>query len=159
MPSRRGSFQSQSSSLHLIESRVPPIPLEALRSHWVITAYPSATGSPTCNNRLFLLPLQSHDRRSLFQSPNPHSRSQWFTSSTSRDLIYDHYVTVEGGHTYDFDSNTLRGAINEPLDLTFTHTCKKAASDLKGLALASNTLNPFNRLLRGASRHRRPFQT
>ncbi|KXH28284.1 hypothetical protein CSIM01_09802 [Colletotrichum simmondsii] len=57
-----------------------------------------------------------------------------------RDLVYDHYVTVKGGYILDFDSNTLRGAGNEPLDLAFIYTCKKAASDLDGLPLSLNTL-------------------
>ncbi|KAK1725149.1 uncharacterized protein BDZ83DRAFT_730579 [Colletotrichum acutatum] len=57
-----------------------------------------------------------------------------------RNFVYDHYVTIKGGYILDFASDTNRGAGNEPLDLAFIHTCKKAASDLDGLPLALNAL-------------------
>lgn len=58
-----------------------------------------------------------------------------------RDLIYAQCVLVDGGYVLDFDSNTLRRADGKPIDLSFRLACKRIASETRGLALSSNTLN------------------
>ncbi|KAK2031042.1 hypothetical protein LX32DRAFT_637549 [Colletotrichum zoysiae] len=57
-----------------------------------------------------------------------------------RDMIYGQYVFVDGGYVHDFNSNTLKGADNTPIDLAFMLTCKKVAMEMKGLALSSNSI-------------------
>ncbi|TDZ28840.1 hypothetical protein C8035_v003958 [Colletotrichum spinosum] len=59
-----------------------------------------------------------------------------------RDLIYEQYVSIPGGYVLgDFERNTLKGADGTPIDLSLMRTCKAIAREMKGVALASNTLN------------------
>ncbi|TDZ24499.1 hypothetical protein Cob_v003282 [Colletotrichum orbiculare MAFF 240422] len=59
-----------------------------------------------------------------------------------RDLIYEQYVSIPGGYVLgDFEHNTLKGADGTPIDLSLMRTCKAIAREMKGVALASNTLN------------------
>ncbi|KAK2013559.1 hypothetical protein LZ32DRAFT_254265 [Colletotrichum eremochloae] len=57
-----------------------------------------------------------------------------------RDMIYIPYLTVEGGYILDFDSNTLRAANGEPINLALMFTCKRFAEDMRGLAFSLNTI-------------------
>ncbi|KAK2051895.1 hypothetical protein LY76DRAFT_599024 [Colletotrichum caudatum] len=57
-----------------------------------------------------------------------------------RDMIYVRYVSVKDGYVLDFDSNTLKGAGGESIDLAFMLTCKSVAREMKGVALSSNTI-------------------
>ncbi|KAK2033543.1 hypothetical protein LX32DRAFT_74198 [Colletotrichum zoysiae] len=57
-----------------------------------------------------------------------------------RDMIYVRYVSVNGGYVLDFDSNTLKGADGESIDLAFMLTCKSVAREMRGVALSSNTI-------------------
>ncbi|KZL86890.1 hypothetical protein CI238_09237 [Colletotrichum incanum] len=57
------------------------------------------------------------------------------------NMIYVSYVSIEGGYVLNFDSNTLKGAGNKSIDLAFTLTCKSVAEEMRGMALASNTIN------------------
>ncbi|KAH0428495.1 hypothetical protein CcaCcLH18_08957 [Colletotrichum camelliae] len=58
-----------------------------------------------------------------------------------RDLIYLQCVLSDGGYILDFDSNKLKRADGERIDLSFMLTCKKIANETRGLALSSNVLN------------------
>ncbi|TDZ36799.1 hypothetical protein C8035_v008819 [Colletotrichum spinosum] len=58
-----------------------------------------------------------------------------------RDMIYEHYVVVQGGYVYDFASNTLKGADGKPIHYTLLLTCKTIACEMKGLALGANVLH------------------
>ncbi|TEA16437.1 hypothetical protein C8034_v001323 [Colletotrichum sidae] len=58
-----------------------------------------------------------------------------------RDMIYEHYVVVQGGYVYDFASNTLKGADGKPIHYALLLTCKTIACEMKGLALGANVLH------------------
>ena len=57
-----------------------------------------------------------------------------------RDLIYYHYLHVDGGYTYNFVTNKLVGADNWLISLTLTLTCSQVAAEMQGLALALNKI-------------------
>ncbi|KAF9880637.1 hypothetical protein CkaCkLH20_01679 [Colletotrichum karsti] len=58
-----------------------------------------------------------------------------------RDQIYAQYVIIDGGYILDFNSNTLKAANNERIDLAFMLTCKAIAKELKPIPFLVNTLN------------------
>lgn len=57
-----------------------------------------------------------------------------------RDLIYYHYLHVDGGYTYNFVTNKLVGADNWLISLALTLTCSQVAAEMQGLALALNKI-------------------
>ncbi|GKT88971.1 hypothetical protein CT0861_07137 [Colletotrichum tofieldiae] len=57
-----------------------------------------------------------------------------------RNMIYVAYVSIKGGYVLDFNSNTLKGANNESIDLAFMLTCKSVAKEMKGIAMSSNII-------------------
>ncbi|KAF5527506.1 hypothetical protein CGCA056_v001755 [Colletotrichum aenigma] len=58
-----------------------------------------------------------------------------------RDLIYAQCVYSDGGYILDFDSNRLKCANGDSIDLTFMLTCKRVAREARGIALSTNILN------------------
>ncbi|KAF0317435.1 hypothetical protein GQ607_015387 [Colletotrichum asianum] len=58
-----------------------------------------------------------------------------------RDLIYAQCVYSDGGYISDFDSNRLKCANGDSIDLTFMLTCKRVTREARGIALSSNILN------------------
>ncbi|KAF4868644.1 hypothetical protein CGCSCA1_v012163 [Colletotrichum siamense] len=58
-----------------------------------------------------------------------------------RDLIYGQYVISDGGYVLDFESNTLKCANGDTIDLAFMLTCKAVANELRTVPFSTNTLN------------------
>ncbi|KAF4820407.1 hypothetical protein CGCTS75_v011330 [Colletotrichum tropicale] len=58
-----------------------------------------------------------------------------------RDLIYGQYVISDGGYALDFESNTLKCANGDTVDLAFMLTCKAVANELRTVPFSTNTLN------------------
>ncbi|KAI8188033.1 hypothetical protein K4K52_005243 [Colletotrichum sp. SAR 10_76] len=58
-----------------------------------------------------------------------------------RDLIYGQYVISDGGYVLDFESNTLKCANGDNIDLAFMLTCKAVANELRTAPFSTNTLN------------------
>ncbi|KAF5490049.1 hypothetical protein CGCS363_v012703 [Colletotrichum siamense] len=58
-----------------------------------------------------------------------------------RDLIYGQYVISDGGYVLDFESNTLKCANGDNIDLAFMLTCKAVANELRTVPFSTNTLN------------------
>lgn len=54
--------------------------------------------------------------------------------------IYQHYVATEDGYSYDFSSGKLTTADGEGINLNLMYTCKLAATEMKGMALANNRI-------------------
>ncbi|KAK2031600.1 hypothetical protein LX32DRAFT_637013 [Colletotrichum zoysiae] len=60
-----------------------------------------------------------------------------------RDMVYRHYVAVEGGYVCDtegFVNGTLRQADGGPIDMALIFTCKVVANEMHGLALRTNSI-------------------
>jgi hypothetical protein len=59
-----------------------------------------------------------------------------------RNAIYKHYVIVEGGYIYDFETGKLRAANDpeHPIDLALVYTCMQVANEMRGVALGANTI-------------------
>ncbi|KXH38860.1 hypothetical protein CNYM01_11349 [Colletotrichum nymphaeae SA-01] len=63
-----------------------------------------------------------------------------------RNLIYEHYVIVEGGYIYESDGllgGRLKRADGRPIDLNLMYACRLLANEMRHLALRSNTLTFF----------------
>ncbi|KAF2675670.1 hypothetical protein K458DRAFT_471229 [Lentithecium fluviatile CBS 122367] len=58
-----------------------------------------------------------------------------------RDEVYLHYVHVEGGLHFDFETGLLRTVDGAPINLSLMYTCRQIVFDMKGLALSANTVN------------------
>ncbi|KAG8157954.1 hypothetical protein KVR01_012226 [Diaporthe batatas] len=61
-----------------------------------------------------------------------------------RDDIYKHYLRVEGGYVYNFESGKLRCATSTgtraPIDLELMLSCRQIAAEMRGLALKTNVI-------------------
>ncbi|KAK1547115.1 hypothetical protein CPAR01_01082 [Colletotrichum paranaense] len=57
-----------------------------------------------------------------------------------RHIIYQLYVMSDGGYVLNPETNKLRDALGRPIDLAFAYTCKRAADEMRGLALEANTI-------------------
>ena len=57
-----------------------------------------------------------------------------------RDLIYEHYVRIEGGYTYDYASNKLREPDGRPVSIALTASCRQIAYELRGLPFSYNAI-------------------
>ncbi|KAI7778828.1 hypothetical protein LA080_001609 [Diaporthe eres] len=61
-----------------------------------------------------------------------------------RDNIYKHYLQVEGGYVYDFESGklgcTTPSGGRTPIDLNLMLSCRQIAAEMQGLALNTNTI-------------------
>lgn len=61
-----------------------------------------------------------------------------------RDDIYEHYLKVEGGYTYNFESGKLSCATptcaRTAIDLELMLSCRQIAAEMRGLALKINTI-------------------
>ncbi|KAI4683901.1 uncharacterized protein J4E84_006741 [Alternaria hordeiaustralica] len=57
-----------------------------------------------------------------------------------RDLIYDHYFSVDGGYVHDFASNKLRQADGQNIELSLVLVCRQIADETRALGLRINTL-------------------
>ncbi|KAI4623519.1 hypothetical protein J4E80_003329 [Alternaria sp. BMP 0032] len=55
-----------------------------------------------------------------------------------RDEVYHYYVLEEDGYHHDATSDKLRQASGRPINLSLQYTCKKTATEMKGLALQVN---------------------
>ncbi|KAI4665268.1 uncharacterized protein J4E78_002728 [Alternaria triticimaculans] len=57
-----------------------------------------------------------------------------------RNHIYDYYFSCDGGYTHVFETNQLRRADNQPIELSLVLSCRQIAAETHGLALRINTL-------------------
>ena len=57
-----------------------------------------------------------------------------------RDIIYEYYVLEDGGYRFNYDSGKLRVAADRPIDLSFMYTCTLVATEMRGVALGTNTV-------------------
>jgi hypothetical protein len=58
-----------------------------------------------------------------------------------RDGIYEAYLFVPDGYTYDFDAGKLRAAAGgQPIDLALMYTCQQIGHEMNGLALRINVV-------------------
>ncbi|KAI4704687.1 hypothetical protein J4E89_009564 [Alternaria sp. Ai002NY15] len=57
-----------------------------------------------------------------------------------RDLIYEHYVQVDGGYIHNFETNRLLQADGSPISTGLALTCRQIAAEMQGLALEQNTI-------------------
>ncbi|KAI4630102.1 hypothetical protein J4E80_001035 [Alternaria sp. BMP 0032] len=57
-----------------------------------------------------------------------------------RDLIYEHYVQVDGGYCHNFETNRLLQADGSPISTALALTCRQIATEMRGLALGQNTI-------------------
>ncbi|KAI4694268.1 hypothetical protein J4E81_006484 [Alternaria sp. BMP 2799] len=57
-----------------------------------------------------------------------------------RDLIYEHYVQVDGGYIHNFETNRLLRADGSPISTGLGLTCRQIAAEMQGLALGQNTI-------------------
>ncbi|KAK4446105.1 hypothetical protein QBC34DRAFT_411964 [Podospora aff. communis PSN243] len=58
-----------------------------------------------------------------------------------RDAIYEAYLFVPAGYTYDFDAGKLRAAPGgQPIDLALMYTCQQIGREMMGLALRINVV-------------------
>ncbi|KAK1579566.1 uncharacterized protein LY79DRAFT_672364 [Colletotrichum navitas] len=60
-----------------------------------------------------------------------------------RDMIYRHYVAVEGGYLCDtegFVKGRLRRADGGQVDMALIFTCRQVAKEMHGLALRKNSI-------------------
>lgn len=58
-----------------------------------------------------------------------------------RNDIYRHYLRLEGGYVYNFQTATLTAHPDERRDVALQYTCKQVYEEMYGLALATNTLH------------------
>ena len=68
---------------------------------------------------------------------------QWKFFSLPRELrniIYEYYVLEDGGYHFNYESGKLRTASNQPVDLSFMYTCALVATEMRGVALGTNTI-------------------
>lgn len=57
-----------------------------------------------------------------------------------RNHIYDYYFSCDGGYTHVFETNKLRRADDQPIELSLVLSCRQIAAETHGLALRTNTL-------------------
>jgi len=57
-----------------------------------------------------------------------------------RNHIYDYYFSCDGGYIHVFETNKLRRADDQPIELSLVLSCRQIAAETHGLALRSNTL-------------------
>ncbi|KAI4619402.1 uncharacterized protein J4E87_007652 [Alternaria ethzedia] len=57
-----------------------------------------------------------------------------------RDLIYEHYVQVDGGYIHNIETNRLLQADGSPISTGLALTCRQIAAEMQGLALGQNTI-------------------
>lgn len=57
-----------------------------------------------------------------------------------RDVIYEHYVTIDGGYVFSAESGKLRAATPHAHPFALQNTFRRAASEMRGLALSCNTV-------------------
>ncbi|EXF76433.1 hypothetical protein CFIO01_11820 [Colletotrichum fioriniae PJ7] len=63
-----------------------------------------------------------------------------------RDLVYQHYVVVDGGYVSASDGllgGRLKRADGRPIDLNLMYACRLVADEMRHLALRSNTITFF----------------
>lgn len=66
--------------------------------------------------------------------------SFWDLPRELRDMIYEDYVTIDGGYVFDPGSGKLRSATPHAHPFALQRTCKRAAFEMAGLALSVNTV-------------------
>ncbi|OIW27654.1 hypothetical protein CONLIGDRAFT_634000 [Coniochaeta ligniaria NRRL 30616] len=75
-----------------------------------------------------------------------------------RDVIYGHYVTVDGGFVFNPESGKLKAASPPDAHLfALQYTCRRAAREMAGLALAHNTVT-FSTLAGGGDTRERAYR-
>jgi hypothetical protein len=73
--------------------------------------------------------------------PSTQANSRFFRLPRElRDLIYEHYVSIEIGYAYHFESNKLTAADGGCIDLSLMYTCRIAAEELQDLTLKVNKI-------------------
>ena len=58
-----------------------------------------------------------------------------------RDLIYEYYFYSDGGYTHDFESNKLRQANGDRIELALTYVCRQFSIESRGVALHVNKIH------------------
>ncbi|KAB5515452.1 hypothetical protein GE09DRAFT_1159663 [Coniochaeta sp. 2T2.1] len=116
------------------------------------TLCPPFPTSPLLLSFNFSVSLQSphHTARTMSSAPGPPldmaspvdepRLSFWDLPRELRDMIYEEYAAVDGGHIFNPDSGKLRSAKPHAHPLALQRTCKRAALEMTGLALSLNTV-------------------
>ncbi|KAF1847202.1 uncharacterized protein K460DRAFT_363309 [Cucurbitaria berberidis CBS 394.84] len=74
-------------------------------------------------------------------TPSPHNLPAFLRLPRElRDLIYEHYVRVDGGYAYQFRTNKLTQSDGKPILLSLALASRQVASEMSGVALRTNTI-------------------
>jgi hypothetical protein len=57
-----------------------------------------------------------------------------------RDLVYDNYLSLEGGYVFNFQSGKLGDCHNIPIDVSLLSSCRQIALETHGVAFEFNTI-------------------
>ncbi|KAF1992659.1 hypothetical protein P154DRAFT_528316 [Amniculicola lignicola CBS 123094] len=57
-----------------------------------------------------------------------------------RDMVYEHYVHIDGGYIFNYRLSKFQGAKRQSINLSLMLTCKLVAAEMCGVALRENTI-------------------